>query len=70
MIGETSIPYSGEERWYKQQYLSKQLKQLEKIRRMNPIALFFSAKWETGADFQANGPRCITADRTSEIPAP
>ena len=35
---------------------------------MNPIVLFFSAKWaakwETGADFQANGPRCITADRS------
>ena len=30
MIGETSIPDSGEERWYKQQYVSKQLKRLEK----------------------------------------
>ena len=30
MIEETLIPDSGEERWYKQQYVSKQLKRLEK----------------------------------------
>ena len=69
MIGETSIPFSGEERWYKQQYVSTLLKRLEKGRKLRRISFCFICLMKVGVDFQANGPRCITADRTSEIPA-